>query len=197
MAAAVGEAHADVVAEVLLDGHVPLLDAGVAVVDGKGVVEAGGAGVVAGGCVEGVGERDERRDTVVLIVLVVGADEAGVNGPSGDEGEAEGRLDEAAPSAADDGAIVAVGTPGEAMRGPMSEVVSVAERGGNAGLRRGENGRGRDGGEEVLRGIGKGLLVGDDDCAVDAGGSIGISSVHVGRKAAVLACVSRRGGCNS
>ena len=57
VAAGVREAHADAVAQVLLEGQVPLLHGGVFVVDGKGVVEAGGSGGAAGGGVERIGKE--------------------------------------------------------------------------------------------------------------------------------------------
>ena len=62
VAAGVGKAHADAVAKILLQSQVPLLHRGIDVVDGKGVVEAGGAGGAAGGGVERIGERKQRRD---------------------------------------------------------------------------------------------------------------------------------------
>ncbi len=57
VAAGVREAHADAVAQVLLEGQIPLLHGGIVVVDGKGVVEVGGSGGAAGSGVEWIGER--------------------------------------------------------------------------------------------------------------------------------------------
>ncbi len=59
VAAGVREAHSDAAAQILLEGQVPLLDGGVFVVDGKGVVEVCGSGGAAGGGVEGIGEREQ------------------------------------------------------------------------------------------------------------------------------------------
>jgi hypothetical protein len=76
MAAAVRDAKPDAVAEVLFDSEIPLLDAGIAIVDGESVIEPGCAGEITGGSVEGVGEGQQRRvgsGRVWIVVLVIGA----------------------------------------------------------------------------------------------------------------------------
>ena len=79
VAAGVGEAYADGVAQVLFEGQVPLLDGGVAVVDGEGVVEVGGSRGAAGLRVEWVGEGEQRRDSIAFVVLIVGGQIAGMD----------------------------------------------------------------------------------------------------------------------
>ena len=89
VAAGIGEAHADAAAQILLHGQVPLLNGGVDVVDGEGVVEVGGSGGAAGKGIEGIGEGEQRGNSVGLVVLVVSGQITGVDGPAGDQREAE------------------------------------------------------------------------------------------------------------
>ena len=159
-AARIGEADAEGVAQILLDGQVPLLHRRVDVMDGEGVVEVGGSRGAAGQRVEGIGEGEQRRDSIGVVVLVVSGQITGMDSPAGDQREAQRSFNEASPASAHDGLVAAQRPPGKAQPRAPIRLVRIPQRPRKPGLRGGQDGRGRNG-IGKLRGLeGLGLRVG-------------------------------------
>ena len=106
VAAGVRETQSDAVAQVVLEGQIPLLYGGIFVVDGESVVEVGGSCGTAGSGVEGIGERKQGGHAVGCVFLVVSGEEARMDGPARDQREAERGFNEASPAAAENGLLV-------------------------------------------------------------------------------------------
>ena len=164
VAGGVREARADGVAEVLLQGQIPLLHVGVVIVDGESIVESGGSSRASGaGAVDGGGEGEQRRSSVGG--LVVGGHVAGVNGPAGDQRKSQRRFDETSPAAAQHCLAAAVRLPRKAQPRPPIGVVGGSQPFRNAGLCGGKDGCWRNGGQQRGRRLRLRLGVGDDDGA--------------------------------
>ena len=151
VAAGIRQAHAEAVAQVLLQGQVPLLHGRVLVVDGEGVVEVGGAAGAACRRVEGIGEREQRRHAARVVVLVIGGQIAGVDGPARDQRETQRRLDETSPAAANDGLVVGEGPPGKAQARTPIRLVCITKRFWDPCLRSRHDRRGRNGAGKLRR----------------------------------------------
>ena len=147
--------------------------------DRKCVVKAACSG---GSGVEGLGKREQRRNAVRGVILVVSGHVAGGHGPARHQRKTERRFDESAPSAAHDGPVVAPGTPGEAEARSQIRAIGEAKRLGNARLRRGEDGRGRDTAPEILRRIAARLRVGDHYGAVDRRRAVAAGARPIGQE---------------
>lgn len=120
--------------------------------NGERVIEAGRPGRAAWRLRrKGIAERELRGYAICLVVLAEDANVARVDGPSGDEREAQRAFDEASPAAAQYGLLVAIGTPCKSQPRAVVVLVGVAERLRQPRLLRGEGLRGSDGVHEVCR----------------------------------------------
>src|SRR5580700_6455552 len=122
-------------AEILLQGKVPLLHRWIGVVDGKGILEACASGHGGG---EGTRKSDGWTTSRRSLRLIRVVHEARTYCPSGNQREAEGLFDKASPSPAKHGFVCAGEPPSEAQTGTKVLLVGIAQSLRNAGLGSGD-----------------------------------------------------------